>query len=137
MKTESRIMSYGVQTNAFPWIPSVLDHKLWKQDDITQNSPNPNITLNHALNGCLNPKGIQVLKEYDNKMIQNRELSYKAFGLFYYLYLHQTFLFSHQIFQLTTRVVKYQFYFFKFLFYSWGGGYESRMSVLETPRIEL
>jgi hypothetical protein len=25
--------------------------------------------LNHALNGCLNPKGIQLLKEYDNKMI--------------------------------------------------------------------
>ena len=74
--------------------------------------------LNHALNGCLNPKGIQVLKEYDNKMIQNRELSYKAFGLFYDLYLYQTFLFSHQIFHLTTRAVKYQFYFFKFLFYS-------------------
>lgn len=38
--------------------------------------------LNHALNGCLNPKGIQVLKEYDNKMIQNLFLS---FFFFFYL----------------------------------------------------
>ena len=45
MKTESRIMIYGVQTSALLWVPSVLDHELWKQDDITQNSPNPNITL--------------------------------------------------------------------------------------------
>jgi len=45
METESRIMSHGVQTSALPWAPPVLDHKLWKQDDITQNSLHPNITL--------------------------------------------------------------------------------------------
>ena len=45
MKTESWIMNHGVQTSALPWVSPVLDHELWKQDDITQNSPNPNITL--------------------------------------------------------------------------------------------
>ena len=38
-------MSHGVQTSALPWIPPVLDHELWKQDDITQNSLHPNMTL--------------------------------------------------------------------------------------------
>ena len=35
MKTESWNMSHGIQTTALPWILPVLDHELWKQDDIT------------------------------------------------------------------------------------------------------
>ena len=42
MKTESRIMSHEIQTSALLWTPPVLDHELWKQDDITQNSLHPN-----------------------------------------------------------------------------------------------
>ena len=45
METESWIMSRGVQTSALSWAPLILDHELWKQDDITQNSLHPNITL--------------------------------------------------------------------------------------------
>ena len=38
METESRIMSDGVQTKTFPWVPQILDDEWWKQNHITQNS---------------------------------------------------------------------------------------------------
>ena len=48
MEIESRIMSDEVQTSALLWAPPILDHELWKQYDITQNSLNPNKALNDA-----------------------------------------------------------------------------------------
>ena len=42
METKSRIMSYGIQTSDLLWALPILDHELWKQDDITQNSLHPN-----------------------------------------------------------------------------------------------
>jgi len=42
MKSESRNMSHGIQTTALPCASPVLDHELWKQDDITQFCGFPN-----------------------------------------------------------------------------------------------
>ena len=41
METESQIMSHGIQTSDLSRVLPVLDHELWKQDDIYQNSLHP------------------------------------------------------------------------------------------------
>ena len=50
METKSRIMSHGIQTSDLPWALPVLDHELWIQDDITQNSlhPNKHLLFHHS-----------------------------------------------------------------------------------------